>query len=103
MLTFVFCVIGLICCKPARDVFHAEDPSIFVMDEVCGMMVSVHWLPKELWIFGGAFFLFRLFDIWKPGPIGRLQKMKSPLSIVWDDLAAGLLANLILQVITRIL
>ena len=42
------------------------------------------------WI--ASFFLFRLFDIWKPGPIRRLQELPGGWGIVADDIAAGLLA-----------
>ncbi|OGW80582.1 MAG: hypothetical protein A3C47_01000 [Omnitrophica bacterium RIFCSPHIGHO2_02_FULL_51_18] len=97
-----FSVAGLWACRPAVDVFQSKDPKPFVMDEVCGMMVSVLWLPKNVTVFLAAFFLFRVLDVWKPWPISRIQESKHPWSIMWDDLAAGLLANLILRIIAGI-
>ena len=73
-----------------------------MLDEVCGMMATVLWLPKTLPVFIAAFLLFRLLDIWKPWPISWLQDQKHPFSIMHDDLAAGLLGNLILRAALRL-
>lgn len=95
----VLSVIGFLVTFPAASVFGSKDPGRFVLDEVCGMMVSVLWLPKSLTIFLAAFTLFRLLDIFKPWPVSRLDRMKHPTGIMWDDLAAGLLTNCILQIV----
>ncbi len=104
-LTVAFCLLGFVICKPATAVFLSPDPSAFVLDEVSGMMLSVLWLPKTPFVFLAGFILFRLLDILKPWPISRIQKSPNPSSIMWDDLAAGALANAILQllVLTRAL
>lgn len=95
-------IVGFWACRPATVVFKSADPKQFVMDEVCGMMVSILWLPKTVPLFFAAFILFRILDAWKPWPICLIQENKHPSSILWDDLVAGLFANLILQGITRI-
>jgi phosphatidylglycerophosphatase A len=46
-----------------------------------------------------AFLFFRFFDILKPLGIGRLDAMKHPSGIMWDDLLAGLYSNLGLRLI----
>ncbi len=92
-----FCVAGFWVCRASQKVFGTQDPKQFVMDEVCGMMLSVLWIPKEPGFFLIAFLLFRALDIWKPWPISKIQKNRHPSAILWDDLAAGLIANLILQ------
>lgn len=96
-----FSAVGLWACAPARKVFGKEDPSQFVMDEVCGMLLSVLWLPRTVAVYGAAFLLFRLFDVWKPGPVRSVQNSPHPWSIMLDDLLAGVFANLVLQVLTR--
>src|SRR3989338_4383444 len=88
-LTIAFCLLGFILCKPATAVFSSKDPAPFVLDEVCGMMLGVLWLPKTPVVFLAGFILFRLFDILKPWPISRIQKNPNPSSIMLDDLAAG--------------
>ena len=96
------CLLGYSLSLIAEQSFGSKDPSAFVLDEVCGMMLSVLWLPKTVPIFAAAFVLFRAFDIWKPWPISLLQKMKHPFGIMHDDLAAGLFANLLLQIIVKV-
>lgn len=79
------------------------DPSWIVIDEVAGMWLAL-W-PVSLgaqmagvpmtalwpgWV--TAFVAFRLFDIWKPGPVGWADRMHSPLGLMLDDLIAGAMA-----------
>jgi phosphatidylglycerophosphatase A len=47
--------------------------------------------------------LFRLFDIWKPFPIRRLERLRNGVGIMADDLLAGIYANVVLQVLHRFL
>ena len=83
----------------------AHDPGEGVIDEVAGQWIAL--LPVSLgaatagvdvlalwpgWI--AAFVLFRLFDIWKPGPVGHFDRQGTPLSVVLDDVAAGVMAAL---------
>lgn len=42
-----------------------------------------------------AFLSFRLFDIWKPGPIGKIDAQKTPMSVMMDDAVAGLFAAVV--------
>jgi phosphatidylglycerophosphatase A len=81
------------------------DPSEIVIDEVVGMWIAL--FPVSLgaamrgvdvtalwpgWVV--AFLAFRLFDIWKPGPIGWADRMHSPLGLMLDDVIAGVFAAL---------
>ncbi len=101
-LLIVLSLSGFLIAAPARSVWNNPDPKEFVLDEVVGMMLSVLWLPKKIAIFAAGFLLFRVFDIVKPWPISQIQKSKHPSSILWDDLAAGLLANLILLLVLQL-
>ncbi|PIS10369.1 MAG: phosphatidylglycerophosphatase A [Bdellovibrio sp. CG10_big_fil_rev_8_21_14_0_10_47_8] len=77
-----------------------HDHSEIVIDEVVGLLITMTWLPIT-WqsvIFG--FLLFRVLDIWKPFPIGYLDKrVQGGLGVVLDDVAAGLIANVLLQIV----
>jgi phosphatidylglycerophosphatase A len=69
-----------------------EDPGFVVIDEVAGQWIALiavrpDWLHAAL-----ALLLFRLFDIWKPWPIQRLERLPAGTGIVLDDVAAGALA-----------
>ncbi|MCW1919386.1 phosphatidylglycerophosphatase A [Rhodobacter sp. KR11] len=55
-------------------------------------ILSHGWMPWPAWVF--PFALFRLFDIWKPGLIGRADAKATPASVMEDDLWAGLFAGI---------
>lgn len=89
----------------AEKAFGRKDPSQAVSDEVAGFLLSVLLLPPAPpWLaLLLAFLLFRLFDIWKPGPLRGWQALPGGLGILADDLGAGLLANAVLQGLLRAL
>ena len=100
-LVIVLSATGLLISQFAEEVFGDKDPSHFVLDEVAGMALSVLWLPKNLILYAAGFILFRVLDVWKPGLIGWIQKTKTPSSIMWDDLLAGAVVNLVLRLVVR--
>ena len=102
-LVVIFSLTGFLICQPAEEVFNAKDPRHFVLDEVAGMTLAVLWLPKNLILYLVGFILFRALDVWKPGPIGWIQDSKTPSSIMWDDLLAGLFVNIFLQIASRLI
>ena len=71
-----------------------------MLDEICGYLVTMILVPAGwLWIVLG-FLLFRLFDIWKPWPIGLIdRKVQGGLGIVVDDVVAGVFAAICLQLV----
>lgn len=79
---------------------QAHDPGEIVIDEVVGYLVAMTLLPLTWRSYLGAFLLFRFFDILKPYPIRQIdQRIKGGLGTVLDDVAAGLAANICLQLI----
>ena len=72
-----------------------RDPSSVVVDEVAGMLVALIAAPPGLGWALALFCLFRVFDVWKPYPIHRLQDLPGGWGIVADDLLAGVYANLV--------
>jgi phosphatidylglycerophosphatase A len=69
-----------------------EDPQFVVIDEVAGQWIALLACPAD-WKHGlAAFVLFRLFDMTKPFPIRRLERLPEGWGIVFDDVAAGLYA-----------
>lgn len=82
---------------------NAKDPGCIVLDEVAGQFVACAALPlfaypspyNEACAWIGAFLAFRLFDVWKPGAIRRLQHLPGGLGIVVDDVLSGGLALLL--------
>ncbi len=76
-----------------------KDPSFFVLDEVCGIFVTFIITPITWKTVLPGFLLFRLFDIWKPFPIRRLERLPGFWGIMADDLLAGVYAAYILWLI----
>lgn len=69
-----------------------HDPGFVVIDEVAGQWITLLGSPTD-WRHGLiALVLFRLFDITKPFPVRRLERLPEGWGIVFDDVAAGLYA-----------
>jgi phosphatidylglycerophosphatase A len=80
----------------ASAVYAAElgspDPGRIVIDEVCGQLVALAFLPAAWLPVALAFALFRFFDIIKPWPVRKLERLPGGWGIMADDLGAGLAA-----------
>lgn len=70
--------------------YWGEDPSKVVVDEMVGVWISLLAVPE-----GGCFYpilafvLFRLFDIFKPFGVRKMEKFGGGLGIMMDDILAG--------------
>lgn len=93
-------VLAIVACNVYEQDKGAHDSPEIVIDEVVGYLIAVTWLPVTWQTFALGFILFRIFDIWKPLFIGVLdRKMKGGVGTVLDDVAAGIVSNMILQMI----
>ncbi|MGA2753913.1 MAG: phosphatidylglycerophosphatase A [Terracidiphilus sp.] len=81
---------------PAATMVEREsgrhDPQFVVIDEVAGQWITLLFTPFDWRHALIAFVLFRLFDITKPFPVRRLERLPGGWGIVFDDVAAGLYA-----------
>ena len=102
VLTF-FVVIGAIFVSDAYEKGQtSHDRPEIVIDEVAGFLITMTWLPFSVKYVVLGFVLFRILDIFKPFPISYLNdKVKGGFGVVIDDVAAGLIANVILQFLTQ--
>ncbi len=69
-----------------------EAPGFVVINEVAGQWIALIAIRPDWQHAALALVLFRLFDIWKPWPIRRLEALPAGTGIMLDDVAAGLLA-----------
>ena len=76
-----------------------KDPQIVVIDEVAGQLLTLVGVPLAWKTFLAGFILFRIFDMWKPFPIRRLERLPEGTGIVVDDLGAGLYALAIMHLL----
>lgn len=81
------------------DFLGEDDPGEIVIDEVCGFLVSMFIIPFGLTNVILGFFLFRFFDIAKPFPVRKFEKLPKGYGVVMDDVAAGVYANIVLHII----
>jgi phosphatidylglycerophosphatase A len=99
LVTALFLLGVWACARTERDLGVHDHPGI-VWDEIVGMLVTLFLAPVGwAWLLIG-FGLFRLFDIWKPYPISWLNDhVKGGWGIMLDDLAAGIVAAVCLQLL----
>jgi phosphatidylglycerophosphatase A len=93
-----FCLTALLG-RWAVRFYGKPDPRQVVSDEVAGYLVSASLFIRVAPLTGAAlsFVLFRFFDIVKPPPCRRLEKLPHGYGIAADDIMAGLYANLLLH------
>jgi phosphatidylglycerophosphatase A len=93
-------IMGLISCRRAEEIFKKPDPSQVVIDELSGILLAYLFVPYSVSNIIIGFFLFRILDIIKPYPINIVEKIKDPSAIMLDDIAAGIMTNIALHLIT---
>lgn len=87
----------------AEKLFEKRDPGSIVIDEMGGLLVTLLLIPWSYVNLVIGFLVFRVLDIAKPFPIRRLEsRLPGGWGIVGDDVLAGIIANLILRVVTRL-
>ena len=74
-----------------------EDPGFVVIDEVAGQMISLIGVPLDWKYLLAGFILFRGFDMTKPFPLRRLERLPGGTGIMMDDVGAGVYALVLLQ------
>jgi phosphatidylglycerophosphatase A len=95
----VLVVAGAWSARLAERALGVEDPGPVVIDEVVGMLVSLLFLPGTWPVMVAAFIAFRVFDIVKPWPAGRLEDVPGGWGVMADDVMAGVYANLTIQIL----
>ncbi len=101
-LLILFFVIGVWACeKTGRDLGVADHGGM-VWDEIVAMMLVLCFTPFGLIWYVIAFALFRLFDIWKPFPIGLMEKkFKGGFGVMIDDIMAALYAIIMMLFVSE--
>ncbi len=76
-----------------------EDPGHVVIDEVAGQLIALIAIPADWRHAALSLLLFRFFDILKPPPVRQLERLHGGTGIMLDDVAAGLLALAVAQLL----
>ncbi|HUW80022.1 MAG TPA: phosphatidylglycerophosphatase A [Acidocella sp.] len=81
-----------------------QDPGWIVIDEIAGQMLPLLALSHLGFAgFALSFALFRLFDIWKPGPVGWANARHDEYGVMGDDIIAGLLALVVMLLLRLVI
>lgn len=101
LLTLLFIITGLLVTTEAEKIFNKKDARCIVIDEISGMLLALIFIPYDIRLIIIGLILFRILDLLKPYPAGRLHTMKANIGIMGDDIVAGLYTNIILQLALR--
>jgi phosphatidylglycerophosphatase A len=86
----------------AERYFGGIDPGPIVLDEVVGMLITLALIPVGWTGALAGFFLFRFFDVIKPFPAARLEKLHGGLGVMADDAMAAIYANIALRLVIAV-
>lgn len=93
----VVTVVGTVASDKYAKASQREDPGEVVIDEVAGYWISCLWLDLSFAISG--LFFFRIVDIVKPFPVRQFEKLPGGVGIMADDIAGGIIVNLLMRLI----
>jgi phosphatidylglycerophosphatase A len=83
----------------AEKISGISDPSFVVIDEVAGQLITLFLLPFSWKMIIAGFLIFRIFDVLKPFPAGRAEKLHGGWGIMMDDVLCGVYGNILLRLI----
>lgn len=96
----IFWVFAVYVCKKVQfKEYTGHDNPKIIIDEVAGYVAAMAFLPRTWPYLLAAFVLFRTFDTLKPGPVKTLDQMHNAFGVVFDDVTAGLMANILIQLV----
>jgi phosphatidylglycerophosphatase A len=97
LITGAIFFFGIVVTDILITVWDDEDPKQVVIDEWVGMWISLYLVPHSIKWGLIAFLLFRIFDIFKPGPVQAMDDMHDATGVMMDDVVAGVLTCLLTQ------
>ncbi len=103
VVTVVVALGGVPLCAKAANLIGRKDPGSVVWDEIAAFPIVFAVTPIDEITAPLGFLLFRLFDIAKPWPICRFERLPGGWGIMADDLVAGLFAGAGLWLVVRFL
>jgi len=104
VILIIICIAGVWICGKTADDIGVHDHGGIVWDEFAGFLLTMYWVQESWQATIAGFILFRIFDIFKPWPINRIDReLRGGLGIMVDDLVAGLMAALCLYGLSQLL
>lgn len=104
LFTLVFSLFAVWVAGIAEESFQSHDSEKIVIDEIAGYLATLLFLPFQWKYAITGFVVFRVFDILKPWPIRVIDRTwKGGWGVVGDDLLAGILGCLVMQIAVRLI
>jgi phosphatidylglycerophosphatase A len=100
-LATVIISVGIFSSSLVARASGSKDPQTVVIDEMAGQLIALIAVPVTWKTFLAGFILFRAFDIIKPPPVRQLERLPEGTGIVLDDVAAGIYALIVMQILLR--
>lgn len=101
MLYFIamlaFWALAVFVCQKVRLQGNRHDDPKIVIDEIAGYVTAMAFIPHSCGYLVASFVLFRTFDTLKPWFVKTFDRIENAFGVVFDDVAAGLMANIVLQ------
>ena len=97
VVALIVIVIGIPAATQVARALGKKDPSVVVVDEVAGQMIALIGAALDWKSMLAALILFRVFDITKPFPLRRIERLPEGAGIMLDDVGAGLYALALMQ------
>lgn len=97
LIFLLLCVLGVLAAAAYSSELKETDPRQVVIDEAAGQFLVLLSITPDWTLLVIGFLLFRLFDILKPFPIRRLERLPGGWGIMADDIAAALMAKALLH------
>lgn len=99
ILIFTTLILALFCVKKYEEITQTHDDKSIVIDEFLWVFISLTlclFFTDNLWFLWVSVVLFRIFDIWKPSYIGKIDReIPGPVGVIFDDILAGLISWII--------
>jgi len=92
-------VIGVDVSSRSEPFFKKKDASEIIIDEIHAMLLVSYFLPDSLFWWVAGFIVFRIFDIAKPPPIRRFERLPKGWGVMMDDLVAALFSIAVLRLL----
>jgi phosphatidylglycerophosphatase A len=99
LILIAFGTVATWLCNQGEEIFRQKDCSRIVIDEIAGFLLANFAAPARIKFTLLAFLLFRFFDIIKPFPAARAERIRGGLGVILDDLIAGLYTFVILRLL----
>ncbi len=100
LVTLILIPVGVMAAQAYEDSVQKHDSKEIVIDEVVGFLITMTWVPLTWQSMVIGFAIFRFLDIVKPPPIRQLdQKVGGGFGVMADDIAAGVIGSVLMQLI----